>query len=123
MALVIPQALGAPEEISDMIANAVLEAARNAMGHGNGFNHGIPTAITFARERDTMVINIVDQGSGFDPSALEDPTVGTNILRSCGRGIFLMRAFMDSVEFGRKPDGGTIVTLTKSITPIPETGE
>ena len=51
--------------------------------------------------------------AGFDPGTTPDPTEGDNLLRTSGRGLLLIRAFVDEVEFANPSDGGTLVTLTK----------
>lgn len=121
VSMVIPEALGAEESDADFISNAVLEAVRNAMGHGHHFNPDIPVTLSFSRCEDQLCVKIIDRGSGFDPDSVGDPTSTENLLKTCGRGIFLMRSFMDSVEFERTEDS-TIVTLRKAISPT-ESGE
>ena len=60
--------------------------------------------------RNEAVFAIRDEGNGFDPSNLPDPTDPANIEKACGRGIFLMRAFMDEVRYN---DAGNVVVLVK----------
>jgi serine/threonine-protein kinase RsbW len=56
---------------------------------------------------------VVDQGEGFDPDALPDPTAEENILKTSGRGIFFMRSFMDEVRYAFPAQGGTAVMMVK----------
>ncbi len=80
------------------ISMAVREAAVNAVLHGNAYD---PTKkVTFAIERtaNDLVIVIRDQGKGLDPSKIPDPLAPDNLLKTSGRGIFLIRSFMDVVE-------------------------
>ena len=63
--------------------------------------------------REGLEYHIRDEGPGFDPNKLPDPTDPTNLERPCGRGVLLMRTFMDSVEYN---DQGNQVTLQKSAT-------
>jgi len=121
VSMVIPEALGVDEGDADFISNAVLEAVRNAMGHGHKFNPEIPVTVSYSRCEDQLCVKIIDRGTGFDPDSVEDPTATENLMKTCGRGIFLMRSFMDSVEFERTEDS-TIVTLRKTISPT-ESGE
>jgi len=121
VSMVIPEALGVEQGDADFISNAVLEAVRNAMGHGHKFNPDISVTVSFSRCDDQLCVKVIDRGSGFDPDSVEDPTSTENLLKTCGRGIFLMRSFMDSVEFERSGDE-TIVTLRKTISPT-ESGE
>ena len=64
-------------------------------------------------ERADMIVTIADQGSGFVPDEI-DPLAPENLLKDSGRGIFLMRAFMDEVRFG-KSNSGTEITLIKRL--------
>lgn len=59
------------------------------------------------------MVKVSDEGEGFDWNGLPDPLAQENLLRSSGRGIFLMRAFMDEIEIRKNADSGTEVTLVK----------
>jgi serine/threonine-protein kinase RsbW len=110
----IPLALGAPKDDAEAVGNAVLEAVGNAMRHGNRLDPSIPVAISFLIDGASVTVSVGDRGEGFDPALVDDPTVRANLLKSCGRGLFLMRAFVDSVDVSPRPGGGTTVTLRKS---------
>jgi len=110
----IPHALGAPEEDAEALGNAVLEAVGNAMRHGNRLDPSIPVSISFLVDGTSATVSVSDRGGGFDPALVDDPTAIENLLKSCGRGLFLMRTFVDSVEVSPRPGGGTTVTLRKS---------
>ena len=58
---------------------------------------------------------MVDQGEGFNPDELPDPVAGDNLLRHSGRGIFLMKAFMDDLQVRSLGPAGTEVTLVKNV--------
>jgi serine/threonine-protein kinase RsbW len=62
---------------------------------------------------DRLEVRVQDQGAGFDPDSLADPTAAENILKSTGRGIFFMRSFMDDVRYSFPSQGGTLVTMVK----------
>ena len=64
-----------------------------------------------------VTIRIEDEGEGFDPSTVPDPTDPENLLRPSGRGIFYMQQFMNRVEFGRASNGGTSVLMVKQLQP------
>lgn len=82
------------------IGLAVREALVNAIVHGNHSNPEKPVDIAVAvNERCDLVIIIRDSGSGFDPSRIPNPTVGDGLLANHGRGLFLIRQFMDHVVF------------------------
>jgi serine/threonine-protein kinase RsbW len=59
------------------------------------------------------VITVRDEGAGFDPADVPDPTAEQNLLKISGRGILFMRSFMDAVEWERHGQGGTVVRMTK----------
>ena len=58
-----------------------------------------------------------DQGDGFDPESLADPLDPENLLKSGGRGIFLIRNFMDDVQLQRAPEGGMEIRMVKRLNP------
>jgi serine/threonine-protein kinase RsbW len=110
------QRAGFDEETIPYIAMAVREAAVNAVLHGNAYDPNKHITASFETTSDDLVIRITDQGPGLDPSTLPDPLAPENILRGSGRGIFLIRAFMDEVNF-RQLQTGTELTLIKHRTP------
>ena len=82
------------------IGLAVREALANAIVHGNHSNPEKPVEIAVAVDDSCdLVIIIRDSGSGFDPSRIPNPTVGDGLLANHGRGLFLIRQFMDDVVF------------------------
>ncbi len=89
---------------------ALEESINNAIKHGNQCDPGKTVAITFSITEQQAEITVVDQGDGFDPASVPDPTVEENLQKPCGRGIMLMRAYMDQVRFNSK---GNTVTLLK----------
>ena len=110
------QRAGFDEDTIPHIAMAVREAAVNAVLHGNAYDVNKHITASFETTSDDLVIRITDQGPGLDPSTLPDPLAPENILRGSGRGIFLIRAFMDEVNF-RQLHPGTELTLIKHRTP------
>jgi serine/threonine-protein kinase RsbW len=104
---------------ADTVANvamAVREATVNAVLHGNAYDAGKHITASFEYNSDSLIVRIADQGPGLDPGSLPDPLAPENILRGSGRGIFLIRAFMDEVHF-RQLHPGTELTLIKHRTP------
>jgi serine/threonine-protein kinase RsbW len=69
---------------------------------------------SFETLNNDLVIRIADQGKGLDPDTLPDPLAPENLLRGSGRGIFLIRSFMDDVQF-RQLHPGTELTLIKHL--------
>ncbi len=88
------------------------EAAVNAVLHGNHGDLSKHVQATFELTAEELRIVIADEGAGLDPATLPDPLAPENLLRSSGRGVFLMRALMDRVDF-RSLHPGTEITLTK----------
>lgn len=107
------QSCGASEDVAFGVDMAVREAVTNAVVHGNQEDETRPVEVTFSCQQRTLEIEVKDQGEGFDPAEVPDPTEAGNILKTSGRGNFLMRSFMDEVEWFRRPEGGTTVRLVK----------
>jgi serine/threonine-protein kinase RsbW len=105
---------GFSEEDVLKISMAVREAAVNAVLHGNRYDPNKKVQVDFQNTGDALVVTIRDQGSGLDPNTLPDPLAAENPLKQSGRGIFLIRAFMDEVRF-RALEPGTEVTLIKHV--------
>ncbi len=89
------------------------EALANAILYGNGHDPQKRVRLEIAFTSDQITARITDQGNGFDPSALPDPTAPENLQRPNGRGVFLMRQLMDEVHFNNP---GNSVTLVLRVT-------
>ena len=63
------------------------------------------------------MIRVRDEGEGFDPESIADPLAPENLLKASGRGIFLIRNFMDDVQLQRAPEGGMEIRMTKRLQP------
>ncbi len=108
---------GLDEDARHWVGIAVREAVANAIKHGNRQDPEKKVEVELAVQADDVVIFIRDHGDGFDPEQVEDPLAPENLLKPNGRGIFYMRSFMDQVEYGRNPEGGTQVILRKRLHP------
>jgi len=108
---------GLDEDACYQICMATHEGAVNAILHGNEFDPGKQVAASIENTGAALVITIADQGKGFDPDSLPDPLAPENILRGTGRGIFMIRAFMDEVHF-RPLHPGTELTMVKHLGPV-----
>jgi serine/threonine-protein kinase RsbW len=84
------------------------EALSNAMLYGNASDPEKRVRVEVTLKSEEVAVRVTDQGVGFDPTAVPDPTLPDNISKSGGRGIFLMRSLMDEVQFN---DQGNSVTL------------
>ena len=104
---------GLDEQAAFGIDMAVREAVTNAMVHGNQEDEAKSVEVIFNCLENALEIEVRDQGEGFDAANVPDPTEPANILKPSGRGIFLMRTFMDEVEWSARPEGGTAVRMVK----------
>ena len=104
---------GIGEDAAFRIDMAVREAVTNAVLHGNRQEEGKAVELTLKSSPDAIEISVHDQGQGFNPEEVPDPTKEENLLKSSGRGIFFMRNFMDEVDWSIRPNGGTTVRLVK----------
>jgi len=106
--------LGFSDEEVMQISMAVREGAVNAVLHGNAYAPDKKVMLAFERTAAGLVITIRDQGRGIDLGSIPNPLAPENLLKTSGRGIFLMRSFMDEVEI-RPSQTGTEVKLIKHV--------
>ena len=107
---------GIDEEERFRVTMAVREAAVNAVLHGNEYDPSKKITVSLENTGSALVFTIADQGRGLDPESIPDPLAPENLLRGTGRGIFLIRSFMDEVHF-RQLHPGTELTLVKKLAP------
>jgi serine/threonine-protein kinase RsbW len=107
---------GMDEDDRFHLTMAVREAAVNAVLHGNDYDPSKKITVSAENTGASLVFTIADQGKGLDPDTLPDPLAPENLLRGTGRGIFLIRSFMDEVHF-RQLHPGTELTLIKHLAP------
>ncbi len=104
--------LGLDREKINGLLLAVTEATTNAIIHGNKNNKLKMVRIYVFVDGQTVTIKIKDEGKGFDPSIVPDPTDPENLLKDSGRGLYLMRVYMDGLTYNHTPEGTeTILTL------------
>lgn len=103
---------GFDEDTASQISMVSREAAVNAVLHGNKKDPAKHVRATFKLTPETLTIQIADEGEGFDPAAIPDPLSPEGLLKPSGRGVFLMRAIMDEVNF-RQLSPGAEITLVK----------
>ncbi len=106
-----------PESLYGNILIALTEAVNNAIHHGNGLDPAKKVQLGYGVEGDMVTFVVNDEGPGFDHGNLPDPTDPENIEKPHGRGVFLMRALSDGVEFS---DNGATVAITFSLKPAAE---
>jgi serine/threonine-protein kinase RsbW len=93
---------------------AVREATVNAILHGNQYDAAKRVTVSFETTSDALTVNVRDEGAGLDPDTVPDPLAPENLLKQSGRGIFLIRAFMDEIHF-RALSPGTEITMVKFV--------
>ena len=112
---------GLDDEALHWVGVAVRESVINAIKHGNCSDVRKRVHVEFTTLQGEAVpgiaIRVRDEGCGFDPSTLADPLAQENLLKSTGRGILLMRSFMDEMTFQRAAEGGMEVRMVKRADP------
>ena len=105
------------ESLYGNILIALTEAVNNAIHHGNALDPDKQVMLGYTIEGDKITFVVTDEGPGFDFEHLPDPTDPENIEKPHGRGVFLMRALSDNVEFS---DNGATAAISFSLTPVVE---
>jgi serine/threonine-protein kinase RsbW len=101
-----------PDDVNN-ISTAAIEAASNAIEHANKFDESKTVTFRIRGAGNVVDVEIDDQGPGFDPKPYERELGPEDLLKLRGRGIFIMRSFMDEVRFSRLAAGGMRVHLRK----------
>jgi len=97
------------------VALAVREAVINAIRHGNHEDPALSVDLLLKANGKGLTVRVRDEGEGFDPNRTADPTVGDNRLRASGRGLLLIKAFVDEVKFRKLKGRGMEITLLKKV--------
>lgn len=113
MATRVATVAGFGEDDQYKIGLAVHEGVMNAFEYGNQQRRERKIHLTFELHDDQLVIHIVDQGGGFRMEDIPDPREDENVLEDSGRGVLLMKAFMDEVEVLSSPAGGAQLVMSK----------
>ena len=112
---------GLDEESVHWVGVAVRESVINAIKHGNCGDDAKRVHVEFAPMNRAgtpgLAVRVRDEGLGFDPAVIPDPLAPDNLLKSSGRGIFLIRSFMDEVALRHAPEGGMEVLMVKRAVP------
>lgn len=104
--------LGLSEEQLSVLLLAVTEAATNAIIHANKCDISKLVKIHAHIQDSKLIVKVKDEGKGFDPSVIPDPTRPENLLKDSGRGVYLMKVYMDEVKYNKTPSGlETILVL------------
>lgn len=104
--------LGLDNERLAALLLAVTEATTNAIIHANKCDVNKLVKVDVKVHKTKITIKITDEGEGFNPSEIPDPTQPENLLKDSGRGVYLMRVYMDELNYNITPTGTeTILTL------------
>lgn len=106
---------GIDDSIVADIAISVSELVNNAIIHGNRFNKNKQVEIRFKIKKSEVRISVEDQGDGFDFNDLPDPVADENLLREVGRGLFIVKSFVDEVDVKPVSSGGIKVQILKKL--------
>jgi serine/threonine-protein kinase RsbW len=101
--------IGINQDNYGKILVATLEAVNNAIKHGNKDNPQKLVDVEIEYDKDEIRITVTDEGGGFNPAGIPDPTLPENIEEISGRGVFLMTKLSDSIKFNEK---GNSVTMS-----------
>jgi len=107
---------GFDEDSCHKIGMSVREAVINAYSYGNRQERGRKIVMTIELAEQKFIVHVLDEGKNFSLEDVPDPLAEENLLRTSGRGIFLMRAFMDEFNIQRGPGGGTELIMSKRFT-------
>lgn len=107
-------AIGVKQDNYGKIMVAALEAVNNAVTHGNRSDPNKIVDVEIAFEDNGINITVTDEGEGFNPKSIPDPTMPENIEELSGRGVFLMTKLADSIKFNEK--GNSVTMSFKEVT-------
>jgi serine/threonine-protein kinase RsbW len=113
----IGRSIGLDDDSVHWVGVSIRECVINAIKHGNRNDASKYVFVDFEAAPGAtppeLMIRVRDQGEGFEPDEVADPLAPENMLKSSGRGIFLIRNFMDDVKLRRAPEGGMEVRMIK----------
>ena len=123
----IARLAGLDEEARHWVNVAVRESVINAIKHGNRNDTAKRVHVEFTPLEGTAAsqgvsIRVRDEGPGFDPEDVPDPLAPENLLKGSGRGIFLIRSFMDEMVLQRAAEGGMEMVMVKRAGPVQDPG-
>ena len=113
IAVGVAQRAGFEEDDLLKIGMAVRESVVNAVVHGNRYNANKKVSFSVVKNPQRLTVRVADEGEGFDYEDVPDPLAPENLMRSSGRGIFLIRSFMDELLIRRLEPGGMEFVLVK----------
>ncbi len=105
---------GVEETVIADIAISVTELVINGIIHGNDSDPDKDVTVAITKNDAQVEIVVQDEGGGFDPNEIENPIDAKNLLKEVGRGIFIVKSLMDSVDIARTAKG-TRITISKKV--------
>jgi serine/threonine-protein kinase RsbW len=115
MCLRVAESVGFGEDDCYRIGMSVREGVINAFHYGNQERPDKKIHLAVDLTPEKMIIHVLDEGKGFDLSSVPDPLAQENLLSTSGRGIFLMRAFMDEFDVVSGRTGGAEIIMSKKL--------
>lgn len=109
--------IGIPEARMNGLMLSVTEATTNAIKHANKCDESKLVKINAKVEDGKVIISVKDEGIGFDPLKIPDPTEPENLLKDSGRGVYLMRFYMDDLKYNITPTGTETILVLNLDTP------
>lgn len=109
--------IGIPEARMNGLMLSVTEATTNAIKHANKCDESKLVKINAKVEDGKVIISVKDEGIGFDPLKIPDPTEPENLLKDSGRGVYLMRFYMDDLKYNITPTGTETILVLDLDTP------
>jgi serine/threonine-protein kinase RsbW len=101
--------LGYPDESIRKMKIILTELFANAIYHGNKGDHSKKVTVGHLINKKKILVSIMDEGDGFDPKIIPDPTLPENLIKDCGRGLYIVHSYVDKVEFNGKGNRVTVI--------------
>jgi len=103
------------DDDAHQIGISIREAVANAIKHGNRGDVSKLVRVDLGIDNGDLLIRVQDQGVGFDENGVPNPLEPENLLRRNGRGILLMKQYMDQIEYTFQPENGTVLEMRKGL--------
>ena len=103
------------EDLAHWIELTISESMINAIQHGNKCDPAKKATLRISSDGEVIEVIVEDQGKGFELTDVADPTDVANLLKPSGRGILIIRSFMDQVDLSRREGGGCRLRMVKRI--------